>query len=229
MPGPYALSGSGVQTIASPAQLVVAVTLQPSLGRNGKANPPNLFDIALLTPGDPNGWYGAIPVSENPMVIPMPAGCTRLGYACLYGAQLSVAEVAAVPVTASLMPWDRNPTVWTQFAQPIANGGTSDTYPWTYTVPAGRKLMLAGATCQAVRQNIGSPGFIEGCDIQVNGTAIASAVSGQNVAGNQEIGAAGGVGLLLVAGSVIRAHYANGDTGGSILYTMAASGYTFDA
>lgn len=229
MAGPYALSGSGIQTIAQPASLIVSVTAQPLPGRNGKANPVNLYDVALLTPGNPSGWYAAIPVSENPMVIPLPAGCTRLGYACLYGSQLSVAEVAPTLANSSLEPWDRNPTFWSNEAVSQVGSPVGLTVMWTYTVPAGRKLWVSILQCELSRQTSFTQAGGANCYIRVNSARIIEAYDyGGNAASVFQSIGPGSV-LVLPAGSIIDGVMNVADSGGSLIVRTGAAGFTFDA
>lgn len=128
------------------AALHVTIATPPARGRAGRANPTNYFDVALLRFGDGVGFGDEQPVTGGPQWLAVPTGTTQVGYACLTGAVLTVAEVAgaaAPPANWQKQPWDRNPTPITRGVLGIVTGATTETQEWTYTVPAGRIFAVA--------------------------------------------------------------------------------------
>jgi hypothetical protein len=227
-PASYALTGKGIQSLNSPTSLLVTVTTFPIVYGAGKGNPANLYDIALLTPGDASGWYAAVPVSENPMHIPLPAGCTQLGYACIGGAALSVTEVTVAVPNFQKMPWDRNPHAAINSNQRAF--GPGDDFPQTiaYTVPANRLFLLIWM--EIVLEHSVEPtspvtvvgyGYAAGapliqCDLRLAPT------------GQQAIDRFDGGGIVLTAGQTIAfAGHSYEATGQAIMFTNYA-GTEFD-
>lgn len=228
MPGPYPLSGRGVQTIAQPSQIVATVT---HIGTNvglGRANPQNYQNLGLLSWGDANGYRAPQPLVTSPQVFDLPPGMTRLGYALLGGSTVSVAEVAA-PVAVPSAIWDRNPTPVGASALVGNPSGIADSIAWTYTVPAGRKLWLASARVQHSRLSASTPAGL--------GTATASIVlsTGQTLAlaylGDTQNTVFDELdsGLVLVATHALTAHYSNNSTGAWVYTTLQFAGTLFDA
>jgi len=227
--GPYALSGSGIQSIAQPSALVVTVTTTPILSRNGRANPPNLYDIALLTPGDDSSWYSSVPVNVSPMHLVLPAGCTRLGFSCLFGATLSVAELQVPFPNWQKSPWDRNPVPFNIGGGLEVYASAAATVEWTYTVPANTLLLLTNWTMQVVNRQVASAMdflFIYGT---INGGIIGNVTLAKTGKGEFELNQLVGAGLILPTGTQLQgAHQLFGFTGDALIYNNAI-GYTFDA
>lgn len=230
MAGPYTLSGSGIQTIATPAALIVTVTTAGFKQTQGRANPPNIYNVGLLTPGDAQGWYPAVGIGVSPQKIPLPAGCTQLGYAMIAGSVVQVAEVAPPPaLNSSLNPWDRSPTPWGQSSTVFAAGGTASTVAWSYTVPAGKILRLVRAhvsidrfvvaTAQGSIQAYLTIAGVIGPRLDYWGNTL-----GQHVQDDLDGGP-----YDLPAGTVVTGTYANGDTGGNAAVFVNAEGYLFNA
>jgi hypothetical protein len=90
----YSLSGTGIQALSAGVTAVhVDVTTVPTNSRVGTSNPANLYDVAMLRWGDASAFFDALPVVGGPQWIAVPAGATRLGYACKGGAVISVVEI----------------------------------------------------------------------------------------------------------------------------------------
>lgn len=90
----YSLSGTGVQALSANVTAAhITVTTTPTNSGHGSANPTNLYHVALLRFGDATGYFDAVPVVGGPQWLAVPAGTTRLGYACQNGAVISFAEV----------------------------------------------------------------------------------------------------------------------------------------
>jgi hypothetical protein len=90
----YSLTGSGTQALSSnvTALHISATTIPTNIG-TGNANPINYYSLALLRLGDATGFMPAVQLEASPAWLAVPAGSTRLGYACLGGSALSVVEV----------------------------------------------------------------------------------------------------------------------------------------
>lgn len=136
----YNLTGTGIQNLSSGVgELDVTITTLAGVSRNGNANPVNRYDQGLLRLGNAFGFYPALPIDADNMVVPVPSGITRLGYKLLNGAAITVAEVfgvsplygggisVAIPVPNVIGPWNRE-SIGVQF---VANSGSfSATTAW---------------------------------------------------------------------------------------------------
>lgn len=113
----YNLTGTGIQNLSSGVgELDVTITALAGASRNGNANPVNRYDQGLLRLGNAFGFYSALPIDADNMVVPVPSGITRLGYKLLNGATVTVAEVfgvsplygggtsVAIPISSVIMP-----------------------------------------------------------------------------------------------------------------------------
>jgi hypothetical protein len=227
--GPYSLSGNGIQAIGQPASLTVSVTTFPLTSTKGAGNPPNYYHVALLTPGDAAGWYSPIPVVENPQRIPLPPGCTQLGYACINGAQLSVSEVAATVPNWQKQPWDRNSlTKLLAFTGGVA-GGTVQTTAFTYTVPANRLFLASKASCELTRSSGPTMVGAVAALITWQNITLSWAVLQNTALGPQNADDLHGGNFLAHAGEVLTGTYQNGDTGGFVWTQLVLAGIEFDA
>jgi len=229
MAGPYSLSGSGTQTLAQPGALLVTITAFPTQGRNGRGTPTNYFDVAILTPGDANGWYDVIPVKLTPQVIPLQPGMTRLGYTCLQGATLNVQELNPTVPNNQLQPWDRNPQVHTLNAFNNTNGGDADTAAVSYVVPSGKlywvshlEVSVTRRIAPTTRNNIQAYWVVDGF------TAIMNFFVSDTVDQFMTDGLRGGV-LIIEPGGSLQGRYSNADSGGQAWVEHLATGFLFDA
>lgn len=94
--GPYVLSGRGVQFV-TPGSLLVTTFTGPSPNVTfGNGNPANYYHVALLTPGDVNGYYEAIPVTHSPGHIVVPRNVDRVGYSIEGVESVTLTEVPDV-------------------------------------------------------------------------------------------------------------------------------------
>jgi len=227
MAGPYSVSGTGTQTIAQPSALVVATVGRIATSRSGRANPPNWYDVALLTPGDTNGWYTPVAVTGDPFVMLLPPGCNRLGYAVLGATSLTLTEVPAPNY--QKQPWDRNPALFSQGGPTFVNGATALTTLFSYTVPTGRIARVVRLRAQIVRQITPTSASYVQANLRINTATVSAAVLPAQAENIQAWDDLGGGPLDLPAGSVIDGQYVNNDTGGQVLISLIANGYLFDA
>lgn len=92
----YNLSGTGIQSLTpATAKLYVAIVTPPAVGRTGRANPPNRYDVGLLRLGIGDWYYAAFAVDADQMVADVPGSVTNLGYSLFEGATIGVDEDTA--------------------------------------------------------------------------------------------------------------------------------------
>lgn len=90
----YTLSGVGTHALsAATTALHVTINTPGIRADQGRANPANFYQCALLRFGDGTGWWAPIPVQGGPQWIPVPAGSTIIGYNVFGAASVTVAEV----------------------------------------------------------------------------------------------------------------------------------------
>lgn len=226
MAGPYALSGTGIQNIVTCVWLQVTVTAINPNSRNGRAFPTYRFDQAFITPGNANGYYNAIPVSESPMLIPVTPDVDRFGFACLGGAQLSVTELG-VPTKAE-SPWDRNPLPKLLAYEAQVPGGTVNAQRFHYAVPANRLALVTRAMCQITRMAAPtSPSSIIAYMTTTYGDISSVNMFGGAVDDVQQ-DSVGGYAFLLLSGDYINGYAGNSDNGGNAYISMLLAAIEFD-
>lgn len=71
----------------------MTITARSGAARDGHANPTNRYDQGLLRLGTSFGYYPAVPIDADLMVLPVWPGVTKLGYALLGGGTIDVTEV----------------------------------------------------------------------------------------------------------------------------------------
>jgi hypothetical protein len=145
----FALSGSGVQTLSANVTAAhVTITTPSSTQGNGRANPADAYGCALLRFGDATGFFAPVTVAGGPQWLAVPTGATRVGYACLDGAALSLQEVIggtppfggggslaglsdvalASLADAQVLTYQASSSKWIN-ATPTGGGGTSGSVP----------------------------------------------------------------------------------------------------
>lgn len=91
----YSLSGSGTQTLTSgTGALYVTISTLPDGAGHGDASPTDYYGIGAIRPGNATAYWEPFAVIGGPQWMPIPSGTTRIGYAFVSSAVVSVAEVA---------------------------------------------------------------------------------------------------------------------------------------
>lgn len=132
------------------------------------------------------------------------------------------------PPNNSLAPWDRGASVWTQTAAVSLVGGTGITTGWTYTVPAGKTLMVEHLDIQLERASVAAPAGLTRMWATINGAIVAIAQNGSNVVGALSSDGLRGGALFLLSGSVIALAYDSNDSGGAHNAFGTAAGVLFN-
>jgi hypothetical protein len=225
----YALAGSGIQALNPSSMLTVSVTTFGSRMQTGDANPVNYYHLALLTPGDANGFFAPLPVVENPQSIILPNGATRLGYACVAGTTLSVTEVAAAAASNKGLPyWDRN------FTNFILNYDQPDVSPqaqlqvFSHTVTAGKIGLILDASAEVVKTTAPTTSNVTAAWFTLNGAIFLDVQQFGAYVGYPFSDDTSGAAVPLHAGDVVSGYILSNDVGGVVRYTMSAVIVEFD-
>ena len=89
----YELTDVGSQILtAGTTALFMAVNTKGRDTRQGRAFPPNLYDVALLRFGKEGYVYPSFAIDADNQVVDVPAGATTLYWSCLAGAVVDVSE-----------------------------------------------------------------------------------------------------------------------------------------
>ena len=123
-------------------------------------------------------------------------------------------------------PYDRTPVVITQSAPTAVVGGQSGTL-WTYTVPAGRMLLVESFELSLTRLNVWTTPSAITLYATRNGAIILDMREYQNTVPYHDRTALSGDSLILTAGEVLAATYADSSVGGNHVVNAAMTGYTF--
>lgn len=223
MAGPYTLTGSGQQSIATPLGLKVEVLARGNGATVGFAQPPNTFHVGLLRWGNANGFFPPVPIDADTQQLLLPPGMTTLGYQVGPGAQIRVTETKGIPRDL----WDRRLADATFYSVIATPGGTSPTSTPVYSVPAGQTLYVSHLGVRTVRQSvasvvssaenwvdIGGPWLLY-CNLM--GGSIGSFIEDYIRAGD----------LFVPGGVTINWHRDNFDTGGQVVMQCQMRGFTF--
>ena len=226
--GPF--SGNGSFVISKPAGIRTVLTGIPGWTAHDTSLPPRFFRIGRFTLGNTHGFQNSVPIEyEQQVIYPLPPDWELLAYDIRNGASCTFYELVAVPDLSLKQPWDRTPLPMFLDARPVATGATADTVAWTYTVPVGRRLLMAKLRCAVIRHAAATTVFESFAYIRVNSVLVTYAVLRGNVVGQEANDDLNSGPLVLNAGQTIDAHYCANVTGGTVSFNLLASGTLFDA
>jgi hypothetical protein len=224
----HVVSVPTVFSISQPIGLSTHLTNVPNYVPHQSGSPSEYHGIGRLNLGNSLGYQLQLPLGLlNQLFYPLPDELTLCSVNMAAGITVTVDEIvrpAAVPVLN--MPWDRTPLPMAQNSVQAPAGGGTGSF-WSYTVPTGRRLVLASLQVYANRINVAAP--VGQCYVQVTrgGTVILQLLSQANTVGLLEHEEMGMGGLVLNPGEVLAATWNNGDTGGQRWVAALATGYTF--
>jgi hypothetical protein len=225
------MTGSAQVAIAAPAGLSVALTGIPSFVGRAGGHPQLLYRVGRLAVGTALGWLAPVDLVATPqLVYPLPPLLDLLGVDLLAGVTATIDEVLAPAAAAAVvMPWDRNPTTLTQVFGGYVNGGNSLLSGGSYTVPAGRKLLIGSLFASVTRTALATTLNNTQGYIRRGALTLAYLIDWQNVVGNH-VDYDSGVGdLVLLPGEVFSMEMNSQDAGGTHYATASISGILFDA
>jgi hypothetical protein len=223
----HPLVGSGVVAVAGPVGLLVRITAAPSRLGQRFDTPTTLFGIGSIRPGTADGWHDSIPLDVGQkLAYPIADGATRVGYSLAAGVTADLVELAGALSRGEL---ERHPSfvgnahvLWNPAGQP-------DTAIRSYTVPAGKLLLLRSARVQHMRYgampavsasgavaNISVPGvaYLAWCQIAAPETFAFDAFNSE---------------VVLSPGQPIDMHYLNQENAGAMATSFNWQGVLIDA
>ena len=218
-------------TTSQPVGLVLTLGSIPNYIPRDVGTPVEYHRIGRINLGNALGYKFHIPLTNTPQLIyPLEPEYTLLQVNQHAGITVGIDEIAS---STSLMPkpqyFDRNPTSIQVNQFSVVSGAAAETVMWTYTVPTGRKLMLAHYEVRVVRAatstafgNMQAYGY-------VNTVQMLNAIDVENVVGRIVTDSLNAGALLLQAGEYVRASYFSGDTGGTHYVRVMALGTEFDS
>lgn len=177
------------------------------------------------------GFAAAVDLVNTPqLVYPLADEFDLLGWTLKPGVTATIDEIVRPAVANSaLQPWDRAPGQFRQFANTAPGAPSTIATAWTYTVPAGRRLMLSQASVEALR-TIAATTVVQAVgSITVAGSSVVSTTIQTNVVGERIINQLSAGPLFAGPGEVITATSFNSDTNGQVVFWLRASGVLFDA
>lgn len=227
----HIVTGTGQVAIANPVGLAIALAGIPSYVARDAGTPLRFHRMGRVAVGAAAGWRQNVDLVANPqLVFPFDGEDTLLGWTLLAGCTATIDELASsstYPVRPA--PWDRGLTVWSQSANAAPGPTTGTTTGWSYTVPAGKVLVLASAMALFGRISLATSAGIAQAIIAVNGFPVVEAADGSNVVGTSVRDALSGGPLYLPAASTVVSTYNNPDVGGLRIVWLLATGYLFNA
>lgn len=215
-------------SIANPVGLVATITSIPSYVPRDIGTPIEYHRLARLNLGNSLGYKEHLRLVTSPQVIyPIDPEYTLLSVNMLSPIVVAIDEIASsTTLIPKPDPWDRSPVAFVQ--RNVANtGGIASATLWTYTVPAGRMLVVAAAELTCARQTVATGAGTLSMALRRATIQVAEIFDIENVAGIKQRSEVAPGGLVLFPGEVLSADYANSNTGGNHLVTATATGYTF--
>lgn len=216
--------------IAKPAGIRTVVTGIPSYTGHDASTPTRFFRLGRFTLGNPHGFYPSYGLELAQQVLyPIPPVWELLAYDIRNGASCLFQELVDVPSLTGLQPWDRTPLAVGALVPGVVNGATAETASFTYTVPAGRRLLISRITCQVSRLTVATTLVEVSAYLKLDGNFFAYCALTSNVPG-ASISDVGGHGWpMLNAGQILVGYRRNDDTGGTARVSVGFSGFLFDA
>lgn len=217
VPGGVAITSGG-----NPRRLMKAGWVSPSRVGVGASWPHTLFSEAArwvnferqqFSYGQPGVYADRIRYHFEPGVI----------------ASLYVDDLADVMLpNSSLAPYDRGGAAWSQGARLSVAGGAVATM-WTYTVPAGRILLVGNAEVASTRLTAATASVQFEVQMWRGSIRLLDLIDRKNTPFEVLRDTLAPGYLILLAGETISADYSNNDTGGTVLVNAHASGLLFNA
>jgi hypothetical protein len=220
-----------VFSIANPVGLSVHLAGIPNYVPRDIGSPAEYHRLARLNLGNSLGYKPHLQLVTTPQLIyPLEPEYTLLSVNMTAGVTVTIDEIASsTTLIPKAAPYDRNPADWTRALSGSFIGPTSPTSPWSYTVPAGRKLWLSTATVQISRIIAASAIGGASASMARNGVNLVNVENWSNTPGVWQQNSVIGAPLVLVAGETLSAQYSNPDTGGYIHASCNATGFLFDS
>lgn len=242
------LVGDGIAVLAVPRLVpsigVELTTVAAGVAITSGGNPRRLMKAGWIAPsriGSDAGWPATLFCEQARWVqwereqITYPSAgvfADRIRYHFEPGvvASLYVNEVSsATMLNAQKMPWDRASAQWSRQVLTNVTGPVSPTTGFTYTVPAGKVLMLAHLDVRVQRVVVATTVGNTYAYGMVNGAAVVQVHESLNVLGSVvQQGLSAGP-LYLAAGDTVSCLYSSSDTGGQYFYSVMAAGMLFNA
>jgi hypothetical protein len=217
--------------IASPVGLKIALSGIPAAFGSRLTVPVDHVNVGRVALGNADGFAPDLILEHsNTLLYPIPDSMTLVGLTLSSPVTAIITELLAAPVANSaLQPWDRGAALWTQTAFQFLTAVNTGAVAWSYTVPAGKVLMLASAEVRMVRTAVATVVASVQAYIQAGGNTVVVIVGNANVLGEQVADSLTGGPLYLPAGTVVTANYScNESTGGHYVW-MNAAGLLFNA
>lgn len=226
----HQVAGTGTVAVSSPAGLRWHITSIPSYLGTRPTSPRRYVGLGSFALGDASSFGYHVPLElADQLVLPIADGVVRVSFDLVTGAAATLTELVAVPDRTKLQVFDRNPLTIATADLAWNPANTAQATLGTYTVPAGRRLMLTSARVRHVR--VGAPpaasvnaasGWVQADNVGIIVRAWAGYLV--NLSGDEFQGE-----LYLPAGTILRTQYANTETGSGFYTTLAYAGVLFDA
>ncbi|HZM54126.1 MAG TPA: hypothetical protein VFC03_03780 [Acidimicrobiales bacterium] len=227
----HVVSVPTVFTIDTPIGLSVHLANIPNYVPRDVGSPVERHGLGRLNLGNSLGYSQHIPLVTSPQLIyPLQPEYTLCSVNMVQGATVTVDEIASSsswPMKA--MPWDRNPTAWQQQGVQTFAGSVADTLGWSYTVPAGRKLMLTHLECRTLRSALATTLNTTYSYANINGSMVLNAIEQVNTLGTVVVDAMQSSPQYILPGGLITWRYLSLDVGGTHNVYGFAAGFIFDA
>lgn len=225
----HTVSGTGTSSVATPRGLKVDLTVIPSFLGSDAGTPREYYNAGRINVGNSHGYEPHIDIVCDPqLVYPLSDAITLLAWDFAPGITAVITELLG-PAPVSLAPWDRNPLWWRMGNNAAMAGPTSSIAAWTYTVPAGRRLLVKQVSMILTRSTVATTFAGAQGVISIDAVTVFKVDLRSNVVAAQDRHELLADALLLTAGQVIAASYSNGDTGGNVQADARALGLLFDA
>jgi hypothetical protein len=230
--GPSHVAAAPAQfTIAKPLGLVLTSSGIPNFIPRDPWTPTEYHHIGRINLGNSLGMQQHVSIVLSPqLVYPLADELTLVNVSMQPGMTVTIDEIVrpAVP-NSSLDPWDRGATAWSEFLSLNVPGPTSPAVvAWTYTVPAGKILMVDIARLRNTRTAVATGLAANQCFIAIGGQDMLNNVLAGNTVGDLREQLLTNP-VTLLAGETISATYRNSDTGGSLAMELVAHGLLFNA
>lgn len=226
----HAVTGAGTFVAAAPIGMLAVMTSGFSSLRTRTDSPVSYWGAGRWQPGNADGWYPSRKLEHlQTLWYPFADSVTRFGYTLPSGLHVTFTELVAAPVpNNTLQPWDRNAAPLNLSFNLIASAGSNGN-GFTYTVPVGRKLLIASGWISLRRTQVSSAAGTTYIYIQRAGGVILQLQEDTNVVGSYVRADLSPSSLVLAAGEVVRVDYNVSITGGQYqLFCMLACSL-FDA
>jgi hypothetical protein len=225
----HVVTGTGQFAISNPIGVAIALAGIPAYVARDTGTPQRFHRMGRVQLGTSIGWRPSVDLVVSPQLVwPLEGEDTVMGYTLLAGCTATIDEVATSsrwPMKAA--PWDRAPTAFSRNAF-VGVSGPGNATLWTFTVPAGRMLMLGDAMVGWSRTAASTSGPQAQVQLFRGSGALLSILDFANVIGDEDVQQLGPSNLVLLPGEILMASYQVFATGGSGYAQAYASGILFD-